>query len=188
MSLRSVGVLARQRRGVTVGPEAAPTLSEAAGAPLEAATPSGDRSVSSLEAAIPTEVIALYSAIIAGCQAVLGENPKDTFLTFRVVIYAVALVCTVFVALRNVTPATDGWTKAARSPEVLTATMAFAAWGLIFPGSFLFVWISGPVLSIIVITVTAAATFLLAVVFAPRLRSQEQNETRPSPPLTQVPP
>jgi hypothetical protein len=151
--------------------------------------------VTRLEEAIPTEVIALYSAIIAGCQAVLGENPNDAFLTFRVIVYAVALACTALVAIRDVAPATGGWAKAARSPEILTTTLAFASWGLIFPGSFLFVLLTGPVLSIFVITTAAATAFLLAVVSAPRLREDELdesedelNERKAGPRLTQVPP
>jgi hypothetical protein len=45
---------------------------------------------------------------------------------------------------------------------------------VVLPASFLYVWLSAPALPIVVITVTAAASFLLATVFAPRLRSREQ--------------
>lgn len=125
---------------------------------------------------------------VGSCQSVLHDNPHATFFIFRLVIYLVALVCTVFVAIRNVAPAVGGWGKATLSPEVLTATLAFASWGLVLPGSFLYVWLNAPVLSIVVITITAVASFLLAVVFAPRLRSMVQVAARPWPPLTSRPP
>jgi hypothetical protein len=174
MSLRSIGTLARQRRGTAPGTGAA------------AAATGG--SITSLEAAVPTEIVALYTAIIAGCQSVLHNYPHATFFAFRLIIYLVALAATIYVAIRNVTPAVGGRAQAAWSPEVVTATLAFASWGLVLPGSFLYVWLSGPVLPVVVITITAAASFLLAVVFAPRLRSPDQSTVRPVPPLTNVPP
>ena len=174
MSLRSVGVLARQRR-------AAPQV------PGSAASGAGGR-VGSLEEAIPIEVITLYTAIIAACESVLSQDPHNTFFAFRLLVYLVALACTVCVAIRTVTPATNSVRTAASSPEVLAATLAFGAWGLALPGSFLYVWLDHAVLSITVVTVTAAATFLLAVFFAPRLRTTEMPKTRAQPPLTQTPP
>jgi hypothetical protein len=181
MSLRSIGTLARQRRTT-------------AGAQGAAAAATGD-SVTSLEAAVPTEIVALYTAIIAGCQSVLHDYPHSTFFAFRLIIYLIALACTIFLAIRNVTPAIadraqgrSPAVQAARSPEVLTAILAFASWGLVLPGSFLYVWLSAPVLPITVITITAAASFLLAVVFAPRLGSREQSIARPTLPLTDIPP
>jgi hypothetical protein len=174
MSLRNLGTLARQRRG-------------AVGAQGAAAAAGGD-SVTSLEAAVPTEVVALYTAIIAGAQSVLHDDPHATYFAFRLIIYLIALAATVYVAIRNVAKPAGGKGKAIRSPEVLTAILAFASWGLVLPGSFLYVWLGTPVLSIVVITITASASFLLAAVFAPRLRSRERGAPGTGPPLTNVPP
>jgi hypothetical protein len=182
MSIRSLGELARRRRG-----PAAPG-GAAASAPAEPAA----GGLSALEAAIPADVIALYTAIIAGCEGVLAENGDNTYLAFRVGVYLVGFMCTAYAASRTVRPAVGPrWATLLRSPEVQTAILAFAAWGLVLPGSFLYVWLSPSLLSITLVTVTATSTFLLAVVYAPRLRRKEAHTTPPdgrgdSPPL--VPP
>jgi hypothetical protein len=164
MSIRSLGELALRRRV----PAAA--AGAAASAPAEPAA-SG---LSALEAALPADVIALYTAIIAGCEGVLADDPEDTYLAFRVVVYLIGFVCTAYAASRIVKPAMgSGWIAALRSPEVQTAVLAFAAWGLVLPGSFLYVWLSSSLLSITLVTITATSTFLLAVVYTPQLRQTE---------------
>ena len=145
----------------------------------------------SLEAAIPTEVVALYTAIIASCQSVLNQNAHMTYLPLRLAIYLVGLLCTIVIAYRAVRPAAGEPFQTARSPEFLTATLAFTAWGLLLPGSFLYVWLRSPLLSIVVTTITAATAFLLAAVFAPKLRSPEISTaevTSGGPPMTETAP
>jgi hypothetical protein len=167
VSIRSLGELARRRREPAPG-------GAAAAAPAEPAA-SG---LSALEAAIPADVIALYTAIIAGCEGVLAEDPEDTYLAFRLVVYLLGFVCTGYAASRTVRPAVgSGWVTRLKSPEVQTAILAFAAWGLVLPGSFLYVWLSPSLLSITLVTITATSTFLLAVVYTPRLRQMEARTT-----------
>lgn len=72
MSLRSIGVLAKQRRA----PAAVQDASVGGGV---------TSALTSLEAAIPTDVVALYTAVIAGCQSVL-QDTRSSYLAFRVVI------------------------------------------------------------------------------------------------------
>jgi hypothetical protein len=179
MSLRSIGTLAQQRR--------APAAQES-GVDIGGIA-------NSLEAAIPTEVVALYTAIIAGCQSVLNQEGHSSYLAYRLVIYVIALVSTTSITFRSVRPAIGG-SAAARnrqtlqSPEVLTATLSFGAWGVSLPGSFLYVWLTSPTLSVVVITVAAATGFLLAAFFAPKLRSRAKtadtipptSSATPSPP------
>ena len=74
-------------------------------------------------------MITLYTAIIAACESVLSQDPHNTFFAFRLLVYLVALACTVCVAIRTVTPATNSVRTAASSPEVLAATLAFGASG-----------------------------------------------------------
>jgi hypothetical protein len=189
MSLRSIGPLAQQRRA-SLTPEGAGLGAAAALTPEAAAAATGSF-VKSLEAAISTEVVALYTAIIAGCQSVLNKDPHATYLTFRLIIYLVALLCTVVIAFRAVRAVAGRVRQTALSPELLTATLAFAAWGLLLPGSFLYVWLGSPLLSVVVSTVTAATAFLLAVVFAPKLRSTDASATANAaagPPMTETPP
>jgi hypothetical protein len=186
MSLRTIGTLAQQRRA----PPAAQGAAAAALTPEAAAAASGSF-VKSLEAAIPTEVVALYTAIIAGCQSVLNQDSHSGYLAFRLIVYLVALACTVSIAFSAVRAAAGGTRQAVLSTELVTATLAFAAWGLLLPGSFLYVWLSSPLLSVVVITITAVTAFLLATVFAPKLRSKEPSAAGPAsagPPMTQIPP
>lgn len=133
--------------------------------------------MNSLEAAIPTEVVALYTAVIAGCQSVLNQDSHSAYFVFRLVIYVIALVSTISIAFRSVRPAISGNAhsrnmQTLQSPEVLTASLSFAAWGVSLPGSFVYAWLTSPTLSVVVITVTAVAGFLLAAFFAPKLRSR----------------
>lgn len=136
--------------------------------------------MNSLEAAIPTEVVALYTAVIAGCQSVLNQDTHATYLAFRLVIYLIALASTISIAFRSVRPATGGSAtnrnrQTLQSPELLTATLSFAAWGVSLPGSFLYAWLTPPTLSVVVITITAVTGFLLADIFAPKLRSHQKT-------------
>jgi hypothetical protein len=146
--------------------------------------------LTALESAIPAEVIALYTAIIAGCESVLAEDANDTYTPFRVALYLLGLACTAYAAARACRDnARMSRVEALRSPETLTAMLAFAAWGLVLPGSFLYVWLSPSLLSLTVATTTATATFLLAAVFAPRLRRRDPKPPDGTgPPVTKTPP
>ena len=165
MSLVSLGPLAQRRRP--------PGDAQPASIGL-------DSFANSLEAAIPTEVVALYTAVIAGCQSVLNQDSHSTYLAFRLAIYVIAVVFTLVIAFRSVRPAIKGAAayrnrQTLKSPELLTATLSFGAWGVSLPGSFLYVWLSSPTLSVVVITITAVAGFVLAEFFAPKLRSRENS-------------
>lgn len=165
MSLISLGPLAQWRRAPAVAQQASVGV---------------DGFRNSLEAAIPTEVVALYTAIIAGCQSVLNQDGHSAYLTFRLVVYLIALLFTIAIAFRAVRPAINGAAGyrnrlTLQSPELLTATLSFGAWGVSLPGSFLYVWLSSPTLSVVVITITAVAGFVLAEFFAPKLRSHEKT-------------
>lgn len=127
--------------------------------------------------------MALYAAVIAGCQSVL-QDTRSTYLAFRLVIYVIALVSTILIAFRSVRvaisrDAPDRNQQTLLSWELHTATLSFGAWGLSQPGSFLYVWLSSPTLSVVVITVTAVTGLLLAAFFAPKLRSPAGDSTDP---------
>jgi hypothetical protein len=203
MSIRSLGVLGSQEQGLT---GAAGTA-----VPMSAAPGTAPGSLAGLEAAVPSEVIALYTAIIAGCEAVLAEDAAGGYLPFRVVVYAIGLAGTALAAALQLPPSTSAAPSATTSgsrwiagtihrlrrqrilgsPSWLAAVLAFASWGLVLPGSFLYVWLSASLLSLTVVTVTALATFVLAVVLAPRIgRPRGGLPTRPYrslPPMTSPP-
>jgi hypothetical protein len=158
MSIRSVSTLAMTRRAPRAGGAAA-------------AAPAPDpKALGALESAIPAEVITLYTAIIAGCQAVVTQTQTNTYLPFRLTVYLVGVVTTAFTTGRAVRSQTAGASEAVRSAELFAALVAFIAWGAVLPGSFLYAWLTGSRLSLTVVTVTAGATFILAVLAAPKLR------------------
>jgi hypothetical protein len=203
MSIRSLGAVAHREQRVATGTGG----TRGSAVPTSSADPAASRALSGLEAAIPSEVIALYTAIIAGCEAVLAEDPAGDYLPFRVVVYALGLACTGLAAALQVprsptlpVPGSRGWQRAAwplawlrrhrilGSPSWLTAVLAFGAWGLVLPGSFVYVWLSSALLSLTVVTVTAVSTFLLAVVLAPRVgRPRGSASGRAMPPMVPVP-
>jgi hypothetical protein len=118
---------------------------------------------------------------------VLTDDPQDTFRAFRIVVFAVALAATAYATGRVLLSAVGRWVAVVKAPEWWTAVLAFAAWGLALPGSFLYVWLDENVLAVTVATITASAALLLAVVLAPRLNSD--NAPRPAgPTLTDQPP
>jgi len=90
MSIRSLGALARERRNV-IQPAAAPAAAAAAAAAPGAGADGG---LGALEQAVPTEIIAFYTTVIAACVTVNQSDRLATFTTFRVSVYVVALVAT----------------------------------------------------------------------------------------------
>lgn len=177
MSIRSLGVLARQRRGLNSSGGAA-----AAG---EAEPESG---LSALESAVPAEIIAFYTAVIAACQTVVARDENATYVGFRVTVFAVGLVATAYAAGRAVREVVAKAGDVLKTPEWWTAFLSYAAWGLVLPGSFLYVWLDANTLTITVATVTAVAALVIAVGLTPRLGQRENPEAPPGPTLTQQPP
>ncbi len=174
MSVRSLAHLARQRRQAGPGPGPGwqpPTDWLAPGAQpppgRDQATDAGGPGA--LERAVPSEIIVFYTAVVAACQAALSHD-SATFTPFRVAIYVIALLLTMYAAGRAAMTAVRGWAAAVRTAEWWTAVLSFAAWGLAVPGSFLYVWLNPDVLVIAVATITAGATLVIAVVLAPRLK------------------
>ena len=166
MSVRSVGALAVRRRTVA----GQPTGAAAALAP----SPTADTgALSSLEQAVPTEVITFYTAVIAACETVLARSPADTFLPFRVAVYAIGLVATLVAAGVSVRAAVRRWTDVLGTPEWWTAVLSFAAWGLVLPGSFLYEWLRPNPLTLAVAAITATAALVIGVGLTPRLRTKE---------------
>jgi len=165
MSLRSLGALARERRNVTQPPAAT----------AAAAAPGGeaDGGITALERAVPTEIIAFYTTVIAACVTVNESDSSATFTTFRVAVYVVALIATAWAGGRSARTAVTGWKAVLRTPEWWTAVLSFAGWGAAVPGSFLYVWLDPEVLIVTVATIIASAGLVIAVVLTPRLRVKD---------------
>ena len=180
MGLLSIGQLAARRRGISQ---------------VEGAAVSGRASsaLTALEAAIPTEVVALYTAIIAACESVRIENSGDTYPQFRLAVWLLGLLGTAVASTQVVAR----WTRKDStseprlwSVEAFTAVFAFAIWGLVLPGSFIYIVLPSSVLSLTVATVAALGTFVLAVVLGPILRIAEPQpvDNGSGPPIVDEPP
>src|SRR4249920_59854 len=150
MSVRSVGALARQRRNVVRRPPQAAAAAAATGTDQ-------DSGLSALEQAVPTEIIAFYTAVIAACQTVSESDPNATFTAYRAAIYGVGLVATAWAAGRSTRTAVTSWAAVLRAPEWWTAVLSFASWGAAIPGSFLYVWLDPEALIVAVATIIAGA-------------------------------
>jgi hypothetical protein len=165
MGVRTVGELAARRRSAPATPQQA----AAAAPPGAAPEPAG---LGSLEQAVPTEIIAFYTAIIAACETVLAHDPRDTYTPFRLAVFLAGFLITAVVVLRQLLPAVHSPGRAVLSPEWWVACLSFAAWGVALPGSFLYTWLSANPLTITVATVTAAATLMIGVFLAPSLKNK----------------
>lgn len=107
--------------------------------------------------------------MISACEAVLKDSPLSPYLGFRLVVYLATLGVTGWAQARMLAALTGSWIRGRQTSEWWTAMVAFAAWGLVLPGSFLYVWLDRDTLAIAVATITATATLILAVVLTPRL-------------------
>jgi hypothetical protein len=182
VSVRSLGALAVRRRTVAGQPAGA----AAALAPGQQPTDATD-GLGVLEQAVPTEVIAFYTAVIAACETVLSRSPQDTYRPFRLILYVIGLVATAIAAWVSTRPAVARWTDVLGTPEWWTAILSFAAWGLAVPGSFLYVWLGPSTLTLTVASITALAALVIGVVLTPRLRTKEPQATAPAAGPTLVP-
>ena len=96
MSTRSLGALAARRRtaGAPVGAAAA----------LRGGPEATSDGLTSLEEAVPTEIIAFYTAVLAACETVLARSPSAPFTAYRVAAYGVGLAATIVVSWRACAP------------------------------------------------------------------------------------
>jgi hypothetical protein len=181
MSVRSLGRLAARRRSGVQPTGAAAALSPAGG--------DGGDGLASLEEAVPTEIIAFYTAILAACETVLARSPAAPFTAFRVAAYVTGVVATGVVSWVALRPVVHTWHRILGAPEWWTSVLAFAGWGAAVPGSFLYVWLRPNPLTIAVATITATAGLILTVVLTPKLRNKAPGVAGQAPPggLTIVP-
>jgi hypothetical protein len=119
-----------------------------------------------LVTAIPTEPLALYTFVIAAIVATIGDG-GDRRLTMRWIIFAVTTGFIVLWMLAAYVRKSKEDTKDDRRlpvPEILSAVVAFGAWGLAMPESPLIAELSGSdrtVWTVIIIAAGAASLGLL---------------------------
>lgn len=136
-----------------------------------------------LTSAIPTEPLAAYTALIA---VIAASKSPDHYLAVRWWVYAAFLVIVVasvevsyLVKVSRPVPVGVHQDRRRRLPfpEILSATVAAAAWGLVAPGSGLQVMLRGGIATIAMACISIGGAALLSLM-APAL-TQGSNTPRP---------
>jgi len=84
--------------------------------------------------AIPTEILALYTAVIGVVVGTIDKG-KDDLLLFRWIAYAVTLVLVVVWLIAAYRRQRTSTKRRYPLAETAAAVVAFGAWGLVMPGS-----------------------------------------------------
>ncbi len=179
MTIASIAALAAERRSGRLGRARGET------APHGAQDQSGT-DVTVLAKAVPTDIIAFYTAAV-GLLAGIQKDSPDTYLPLRWILYAMTIAATVaavliasYFTVPSAPQAGQPGTAAIQQPprwqppiiETVTATFAFVVWGLITPGSALYATLSSPVLPIVIGILTGGGALVMNIVFVPILRHQ----------------
>jgi hypothetical protein len=184
MSIRALTDMALERdAGVPAQPRARARAARAqgAGAPggAAAAPAAGDQSRTDvLVSAIPTEVLGPYTALVGLIVSTIDEPQEDERATLRWVLYGAGLVAiAVWLGgsyVRERTP-----TRKRRFPvaETIAALIAFAAWGLVMPGTPLALSVTGDDLTIATGLITAGGVLLVSLMAAPLRKPSKSGAT-----------
>ena len=164
MSLRSMSAVAVQREaGRPRKTRAAAESTRVEPAPAEAATTTipqswGDMLVN----AIPSEVLGVYTPLV-GIVVGTIDTGDDELSTLRWILYfAFLVIVIVWLGIAYFTRTTKEERKR-KFPwvETISAVVAFAAWGLVMPGSPLSIDMSGDELTIATALISAAGVLVL---------------------------
>lgn len=114
--------------------------------------------------AIPTEPLALYTFLVAGIVATI-DGEDDARLGMRWCIYGVTIAFIVLWLMVSYLrqPKAERKRKLPIA-EILAASVAFAAWGLVMPESPLYAELSGDDRTIWTLIITAAGVALLGLI------------------------
>jgi hypothetical protein len=172
MSLRSLATIAAERDGGTPTKTTRKTAAaneQQGEAETRKASP-GDV----LVAAIPTEVLALYT--FATSAFVASVSTGDARLGLRWGVYVAGFVA-IAAYLVNSYRRSAQTVRNVPVRELLTASVAFGAWGLVMPGSPLMAQLSSSNQQVWSVLITAAGIVLLWIVGSP-LKDQAKPATR----------
>jgi hypothetical protein len=129
---------------------------------------------------VPTEVLAPYTALIAVIIATIGTS-QDHYESLRWWLYGVTtglVIITLLVAFLRASP---GGGRRFPLTEITTATIAFAAWGLVMPGSPLSLDVSGSALTISTATIAIAGAFLITLISPTLAKPSSKAPVNPPP-------
>ena len=193
MSVRSLTTLAIQRdTGNPISPRAAREIIADSDGEIRSADgggggdrPSGRAGADTIATAtdilvssIPTEVVATYTAIVAVVSAALVEGTSGTYLPLRWWLFGGFCAATALSIMGGYYVNKEA-TSSGRFPwlETLSASLAFAAWGLAMPESPLFFMLDNPVLPITVGLIVVITAFVITGFIAPLLRRPAKGPT-----------
>ncbi|MEU9881244.1 hypothetical protein [Streptomyces phaeochromogenes] len=154
MSTRSIARMARMR--TAAGPEKPP----------EGAT--------DLASIIPTDVLGFYTGALALLIGMLEDEPLSDYLPLRWCLYGGGIAATgIAILIAYITDKSEQSDEERKWPFLETAfsVTAFAFWGLVIPGSPLYVFLEGPTLGITTGVLAAVGALLVKVVFEPFLKT-----------------
>lgn len=112
--------------------------------------------------AIPTEPLALYTFLIAGITSTIDPG-SDQRLTMRWIIFGVTVLFIAAWMIMSYRRLQDEHKRHLPWAEVASATIAFAAWGLVMPESPLGAELSGTDQTVWTFIITAAGVALLGL-------------------------
>ena len=172
MSIRSLSSLALQRDAAAPKrTKRRPTSAE------DAKKTEQQRRADVLVAMIPTEPLAVYTAAVALVVAQIGNlEPENQYMLLRWILFAGFCAgipgFLIVTYLRN-----KSATKSRRLPfaEVVSAALAFGAWGLIMPGSPLAAELDGGAEQLTIGLITLLSAFALATLFGSTLEKQAKT-------------
>ena len=127
--------------------------------------------------AVPTEIVGLYTAAVALVQPLI-QGSAGSYLPLRWSLFAVFLVltpvsvCAIYLRKRASTSERRRFPGA----ELLSSTVAFAAWGLVLPGSALSAQVAPHLLAVVLGLITIGAAFFLSVISGRPLQFGSQTE------------
>jgi hypothetical protein len=178
VSVRSLTTLAVQRdKGRPVSPRATREIAADSAGEIRTAdgTVAGGDAVASatdiLVSSIPTEIVATYTAIVAVISAALVESAAGDYLPLRWWLFGGFCAATAISVATGYHTSKDP-ASSRRFPwlEIVSASLAFAAWGLAMPESPLFFILENPVLPITVGLIVVITAFVITGFVAPFLQ------------------
>ena len=117
-----------------------------------------------LVSAIPTEVLALYTFVVTEVVGTITSPTDDKHLRLRWITFAAGFAAIVlYLGASYSANAINARRRKAPVTEILSAGIAFGAWGLVMPGSPLMAMLSASNTRIWTAIITAAGVFLLAL-------------------------
>ena len=172
MSVRSLTGVAVERDTAepvdTVGAGAPVGDAAAGGAPPTGGAPSLSSATGVLVAAIPGEVLAPYTALVGVVYSTV--NPRHDYQALRWWLFGLGTVLVAVSLLAAFHRARPSAGRRVPFVEIVAATIAFASWGLVMPGSPLSTSVTGDDLTVTTAVIAIGGAFFISLL-SPTLTS-----------------